>query len=152
MLQFLQQNAEWMCAIAIVIFTIVQCWISHAQYRQELRFRRLDLANELDKTFAHFVYKKEDCVKRIDWLMENQVNFMFLLKEKDQKLYWQLYEYVSSLENPKDPDYWKKMEYRDKYYNYLIQLDSALASAKYGLYQHKDQSKKCKNYAIKKDL
>ena len=60
MLSFLQKNAEWMCAIAITIFTVVQCWISHAQYRQELRFRRLDLANELDKVFSHFVYKKED--------------------------------------------------------------------------------------------
>ena len=145
MLSFLQKNAEWMCAIAITIFTVVQCWISHAQYRQELRFRRLDLANELDKVFSHFVYKKEDCVKRIDWLMENQVNFMFLLKKNEQKLYWQLYEYISSLQNPKDPDYWEKMEYCDKYYEYLIQLDSALASAKYGIEQYKNRSKKYKN-------
>lgn len=152
MLQFLQVNAQWMCAIAIVIFTAVQCWISHAQYRQELRFRRLNLANELDRNFAHFVYKKEDCSKRLDWLMENQVSFMFLLKTKDQKLYWQLYEYVRSLQNPKDPDYWEKTEYHDKYYNYLIQLDTALASARYGIYRRRGQSKKYKNKTTKKDF
>lgn len=141
MLCFLQQNAEWMCAIAIVFFTIIQCWISHSQYRQDLRFRRLDLANKLDEVFAHFAYTKEDCIKRIDWLMENQVSFMFLLNKSEQKLYWQLYEYISSLVNPKDKDYWEKKEYSEKYYAYLMQLDSALASAKYGIQEYKNKLK-----------
>ena len=46
MLLFLQQNAEWMCAIAIVIFTIVQCLISYAQYKQELHLKRFNLAQK----------------------------------------------------------------------------------------------------------
>ena len=28
-LRFLQQNAEWMCAIAIVGFTAVQSWLAY---------------------------------------------------------------------------------------------------------------------------
>ena len=56
MLQFLQLNAEWICAIAIVFFTAIaivfftaiQCYISHSQYKQELRLRRLNLAKQMD--------------------------------------------------------------------------------------------------------
>lgn len=64
MLLFLQQNAEWMCAIAIVIFTAVQCWINHAQYRQELRLKRFNLAQKMDE--ACIIYKfDKDSIKKL---------------------------------------------------------------------------------------
>ena len=49
-LQFLHQNAEWMCAIAITFFAAVQCWLSYQQNLQNIKMKRLELANKLDNT------------------------------------------------------------------------------------------------------
>ena len=48
-LKFLQENAEWMCAIAIVIFTAVQCILTYRQNMQNIRMKRLELASKLDE-------------------------------------------------------------------------------------------------------
>lgn len=85
MLTFLQQNAEWMCAIAIVIFTIVQCIITYAQYRQELRFRRFELAHELDVAVTSFLGTSETTENLLNFLSSNQSNFKYLLKENENK-------------------------------------------------------------------
>ena len=52
-LRFLQQNAEWMCAIAIVGFTAVQCWLAYQQNMQNIRMKRLELASKLDWAYEH---------------------------------------------------------------------------------------------------
>ena len=83
MIQFLQQNAEWICAIAIVIFTAAQCWISHSQFKQELRFRRFDLAHQMDEACIIYKFDKESIHKIADWFNRNQSQFMYLLNEKD---------------------------------------------------------------------
>lgn len=83
MLLFLQQNAEWMCAIAIVIFTIVQCLISYAQYKQELRLKRFNLAQKMDEACIIYTFDKESVQKIVDWFNKNQSQFMYLLNEKD---------------------------------------------------------------------
>lgn len=83
MLQFLQQNAEWMCAITIVIFTAAQCWISHSQFKQELRFRRFDLAHQMDEACIIYQFDKESVRRIIDWFNKNKSQFMYLLNEKD---------------------------------------------------------------------
>lgn len=85
MLTFLQQNAEWMCAIAIVIFTIVQCIIIYAQYRQELRFRRFELAHKLDVAVTSFLGTSETTENLLNFLSSNQSNFKYLLKENENK-------------------------------------------------------------------
>ena len=64
MLLFLQQNAEWMCAVAIVIFTAAQCLISYAQYKQELRLRRFNLAHQMDE--AYIICKNDVVLYKIN--------------------------------------------------------------------------------------
>lgn len=87
MLLFLQQNAEWICAIAIVIFTAVQCLISYAQYKQELRLRRFNLAQQMDEACIIYKFDKGSVQKIVDWFNKNQSQFMYLLNEKDLKHY-----------------------------------------------------------------
>ena len=72
MLQFLQLNAEWICAIAIVFFTAIQCYISHSQYKQELRIRRLNLAKQMDESCIIYKFDKESIQKIVDWF--NKIN------------------------------------------------------------------------------
>lgn len=72
MLLFLQQNAEWICAIAIVIFTAVQCLISYAQYKQELRLRRFNLAQQMDEACIIYKFDKGSVQKIVDWF--NKIN------------------------------------------------------------------------------
>ncbi len=55
LLEFLQNNAEWMCSIALVFFAFMQWWISRKQLIQELRFKRLELAQQLDKFGVTFL-------------------------------------------------------------------------------------------------
>lgn len=61
----LQQNAEWMCAVAIVIFTAAQCLISYAQYKQELRFKRFNLAQQMDEACIIYKFDKESVQKSL---------------------------------------------------------------------------------------
>ena len=58
-LRFLQQNAEWMCAIAIVGFTFIQCLLAYQQNMQNIRMRRLELASKLDEVAAQFLGDKK---------------------------------------------------------------------------------------------
>lgn len=99
MLTFLQQNAEWMCAIAIVIFTIVQCIITYAQYRQELRFRRFELAHELDVAVTSFFGTSETTENLLNFLSSNQSNFKYLLKENENKAAVNLMGFVLNVRN-----------------------------------------------------
>ena len=99
MLTFLQQTAEWMCAIAIVIFTIVQCIITYAQYRQELRFRRFELAHELDVAVTSFFGTSETTENLLNFLSSNQSNFKYLLKENENKAAVNLMGFVLNVRN-----------------------------------------------------
>lgn len=99
MLTFLQQNAEWMCAIAIVIFTIVQCIIIYAQYRQELRFRRFELAHKLDVAVTSFLGTSETTENLLNFLSSNQSNFKYLLKENENKAAVNLMGFVLNVRN-----------------------------------------------------
>lgn len=99
MLTFLQQNAEWMCAIAIVIFTIVQCIIIYAQYRQELRFRRFELAHKLDVAVTSFLGTSETTENLLNFLSSNQSNFKYLLKENENKAAVNLMGFILNVRN-----------------------------------------------------
>ena len=50
----LQQNAEWLCAIAITYFAYKQYAITKLQIQQDLRMRRLELAQKLDEACKIF--------------------------------------------------------------------------------------------------
>ena len=126
MLLFLQQNAEWMCAVAIVIFTAAQCLISYAQYKQELRFKRFNLAQQMDEACIIYKFDKESVQKIVDWFNKNQSQFMYLLNEKDlfhfdifQALLKELYN-----TNPAVIELYRKC---------LVRLDVALLNANYGI-------------------
>ena len=62
----LQQNAEWLCAIAIVYFAYKQYAITKLQIEQDLRMRRLELAQKLDTFFIDTPMNKEKLTKFID--------------------------------------------------------------------------------------
>ena len=129
MLSFLQQNAEWMCAIAIVIFTFVQILIAYAQFKQELRFRRFDLAHQMDEACVIYKFDKESVHKVVDWFNRNASNFMYLLNEKDLIKYDQFFNYLQFLYGKNIPFDTAIKDYR----KYLVELDVVLMNATYGL-------------------
>ena len=143
MIQFLQQNAEWICAIAIVIFTAVQCWISHSQFKQELRFRRFDLAHQMDEACIIYKFDKKSVKKIVDWFNKNKSQFMYLLNEKDlhhldvfEALLEKLYEQNPSFD-----------EVIYLYRKCLVHLDVALLNANYGIRKlHKVKKQKINTY------
>lgn len=128
-LLFLQQNAEWMCAIAIVLFTAIQCWTAHAQFKQDLRLKRFDLAHKMDEACIIYKFDKESVQKVVDWFNKNQSLFMYLLNEKDLEKYDVFQTYLEELyiKNPKFDNAIKK------YRKYLVDLDVVLLNATYGI-------------------
>lgn len=131
-LNFLQLNAQWMCAVAMVIFTMVQIWIMRTQTIQQIRFRRLDLANEMDKVFVHYPYDRNACTKMLDWLMANKSSFFFILKKKDVSKYWQLADFVFERQSTKPYDIGDEKT-NLKFFSYVSELENVLGNAKYGI-------------------
>ena len=129
MLLFLQQNAEWMCAVAIVIFTAAQCLISYAQYKQELRLRRFNLAHQMDEACIIYKFDKESVQKIVDWFNKNQSQFMYLLNEKDLKHYDIFQALLKELYNT-TPAFNDVIEL---YRKVLVSLDVVLLNANYGI-------------------
>lgn len=54
MLVFLKENAQWLCAVGMLIFAGIQVWLMYSQIHQQLRLCRLDLANKLGAILADF--------------------------------------------------------------------------------------------------
>ena len=131
-LRFLQQNAEWMCAIAIVVFTAVQCWLAYQQNMQNIRIKRLELANKLDEVAAQFLGEKEEAKIVRNWLVSNASNFGALLNSKDINSYKNLsvfiYSYLNkNIINPKE-----QILELQQFTDLVSELDAALINAKYG--------------------
>lgn len=131
-LRFLQQNAEWMCAIAIVGFTAVQCWLAYQQNMQNIRIKRLELANKLDEVAAQFLGEKEEAKIVRTWLVSNASNFGALLNSKDINSYKKLsvfiYSYLNkNIINPKE-----QILELQQFTDLVSELDAALINAKYG--------------------
>jgi len=131
-LNFLQVNAQWMCAVAMAFFTIVQIWIMRTQTLQQIRFRRLDLARELNKVFAHYPYDKDTCTKMMYWLMANKSAFFFILKKKDVSKYWQLADFVFERQSTRPYDIGDE-DTNLKFFSYVVELENVLGNAKYGI-------------------
>lgn len=128
-LKFLQQNAEWMCAIAIVGFTAVQCWLAYQQNMQNIRIKRLELANKLDEVAAQFLGEKEEAKIVRTWLVSNASNFGALLNNKDLGSYKKLSLFIYNYLNVNTIN---QKESLREFTNLVSELNAVLINAKYG--------------------
>ena len=131
-LKFLQQNAEWMCAIAIVGFTAVQCWLAYQQNMQNIRMKRVELASRLDEVAAQFMGDKEDAKIVRTWLVSNASNFGALLNSKDINSYKKLSVFIYNYLNVNviNPD--EQIATLRQFTDLVSELDAVLINAKYG--------------------
>lgn len=128
-LRFLQQNAEWMCAIAIVGFTAVQCLLTYQQNMQNIRIKRLELANKLDEVAAQFLGEKEEAKIVMTWLVSNASNFGALLNNKDLGSYKKLSLFIYNYLNVNTIN---QKESLRQFTDLVSELDAVLINAKYG--------------------
>lgn len=128
-LRFLQQNAEWMCAIAIVGFTAVQCLLTYQQNMQNIRIKRLELANKLDEVAAQFLGAKEEAKIVRTWLVSNASNFGTLLNNKDLGSYKKLSVFIYNYLNVNTIN---QKESLRQFTDLVSELDAVLINAKYG--------------------
>lgn len=128
-LRFLQQNAEWMCAIAIVGFTAVQCLLTYQQNMQNIRIKRLELANKLDEVAAQFLGAKEEAKIVRTWLVSNASNFGALLNNKDLGSYKKLSLFIYNYLNVNTIN---QKESLRQFTDLVSELDAVLINAKYG--------------------
>ena len=90
----LQQNAEWLCAIAIAYFAWKQYAITKLQIQQDLRMQRLELAQQLDEAFKNFPLNKEEAHECVAWCISHSSKFMFLLNEKDAMFFTKFIDFL----------------------------------------------------------
>ncbi len=128
-LRFLQQNAEWMCAIAIVGFTAVQCWLAYQQNMQNIRIKRLELASKLDEIAAQFLGDREEAKIVRTWLVSNASNFGALLNNKDLGSYKKLSVFIYNYLNVNTIN---QKESLRQFTDLVSELDAVLINAKYG--------------------
>lgn len=128
-LRFLQQNAEWMCAIAIVGFTAVQCWLAYQQNMQNIRIKRLELASKLDEIAAQFIGDREEAKIVRTWLVSNASNFGALLNNKDLGSYKKLSVFIYNYLNVNTIN---QKESLRQFTDLVSELDAVLINAKYG--------------------
>lgn len=131
-LRFLQQNAEWMCAIAIVGFTAVQCWLAYQQNMQNIRMKRLELASKLDEVTAQFMGDKEDAKLVRTWLVSNASNFGALLNDKDINSYKKLSVFIYNYLNVNVINPEEQVLALRQFTDLVSELDAVLINAKYG--------------------
>ena len=140
-LQFLQLNAQWICAIGMLVFAGVQVWLMFVQSRQQIRLQRIELANEMCKIFCHYPYDKDRCTSMMDWLMPNRAKFMFLLKKKDVKKYWKLADFIHDLQQQK-PYSIGTTETDTLFFGYTSALVRVLGNTKNNISSYKNKNGK----------
>lgn len=128
-LRFLQQNAEWMCAIAIVGFTFIQCLLTYQQNMQNIRMKRLELASKLDEVAAQFLDDSEQAKIVRNWLVSNASNFGALLNSKDINSYKKLSVFIYNYLNVNTIN---QKESLRQFMDLVSELDVVLINAKYG--------------------
>ena len=131
-LRFLQQNAEWMCAIAIVVFTAVQCLLTYQQNMQNIRMKRLELASKLDEVAAQFLGDREEAKIVRTWLVSNASNFGALLNNKDLGSYKKLSVLIYNYLNANIITQEEQIAALREFTNLVSELDAVLINAKYG--------------------
>lgn len=146
LLEFLQNNAEWMCSIALVFFAFMQWWISRKQLIQELRFKRLELAQQLDKFGVTFFGDRETSRPLFQFIAENQSNFKFLLKNKSYKHVEVLFNFILQVRNTAPLSVKEKLQNIIISNEYLNNLTDALCNAKYGMTTFKSENESLRPY------
>lgn len=131
-LRFLQQNAEWMCAIAIVGFTFIQCLLTYQQNMQNIRIKRLELASKLDEIAAQFLGDREEAKIVRTWLVSNASNFGALLNNKDLGSYKKLSVFIYNYLNANIITQEEQIAALREFTNLVSELDAVLINAKYG--------------------
>lgn len=94
MLEFLQQNASWICGFGMLVFALVQVCLMFTQGRQQLRLKRLELVQQLDEVAADFDGTRETAIKVQEWFCKRQSVCALLLKKKDAKTIEDLFAYL----------------------------------------------------------
>ena len=139
LLQFLQQNAEWMCAIAIVGFTAVQCWLAYQQNMQNIRIRRLELANKLDEVATVFLGSNDTAKEIITFLSANASNFIFLLNNKDREPYKKLLFFLLNYKRNNMHSEAEMVDAIKQVTNLVGEIDCVLGNANYGFVNEKKE-------------
>lgn len=131
-LRFLQQNAEWICAIAIVGFAFIQCLLTYQQNMQNIRMKRLELASKLDEVAAQFLGEKEEAKIVRTWLVSNASNFGALLNNKDLGSYQKLLVFIYNYLNMNIINSEEQVFGLRQFTDLVSELDAVLINAKYG--------------------
>jgi hypothetical protein len=121
-----------MCAIAIVGFTAVQCWLAYQQNMQNIRMKRLELASKLDEVAAQFIGDKEDAKLVRTWLVSNASNFGALLNDKDINSYKKLSVFIYNYLNVNVINPEEQVLALRQFTDLVSELDAVLINAKYG--------------------
>lgn len=133
MLQFLQQNAEWMCAIGMLVFAGVQVWQTKEQQKCDLCLKRLDLAHGLDEIASTFVEDDESAVKICQWLDSNASYFCAYLDKDGLDNYKKLGVYLLQLRERKGFAFPKTLEDVQTFLPLVHALDNSLIKTTKGL-------------------
>ncbi len=144
--EFLQRNAEWMCSIALVFFAFMQWWISRKQLIQTMRFKRLELAQQLDKVAVTFLGNSKTSMPFYQFLAENQSNFKFLLKKKSYRYVEDLFNFMKKVHNTPTSSTQKDLQNLIEFNEYLNNLTDVLCNADYGMVKFKSENASLKPY------
>lgn len=145
MLEFLQQNASWICGFGMLVFALVQVCLMFAQGRQQLRLKRLELIQQLDEVAADFDGTRETTIKVQEWLCKHQSVCALLLKKKDAKSIEVLFAYLVKLRADMTPITTQIAIERVKQFNELVNnVTRCLGTARYG-FTKENLSKNKKN-------
>lgn len=144
--EFLQRNAEWMCSIALVFFAFMQWLISRKQLIQTMRFKRLELAQQLDKVAVTFLGNSKTSMPFYQFLAENQSNFKFLLKKKSYRYVEDLFNFMKKVHNTPTSSTQKDLQNLIEFNEHLNNLTDVLCNADYGMVKFKSENASLKPY------
>lgn len=132
-LEFLQQNASWICAFGMLVFAAVQVWLMFAQNRQQLRLKRLELVQQLDEVAFEFDGYPSSAEKVQEWLGKHQSVCALLLKKKDVKTVEVLFNYLMAVRRDNGLITTQILIERVTKFNTLVnEVTKCLGTARYG--------------------
>ena len=139
----LQQNAEWLCAIAIAYFAYKQYAITKLQIQQDLRMQRLELAQQLDEICKNFPVDVKEANDIVSWCLSHSSKFMFLLNEKEGKVFTEFINFVWDMRLKYTNNIpFNRIEAAKQFTDFQQHIDLALGNAKYGLTEIKKKDNK----------
>ena len=146
LLEFLRNNAEWMCSIALAFFAFMQWLISRKQLIQTLRFKRLELAQKMVHVAITFQGNSETSKQFYQFLAENQSNFKFLLKKESYKYVEVLFNFMKNVYNTQTITTQETLQNLITFNEYLNSLTDELCNAEYGMVKFKSENESLKPY------